>query len=273
MAVNSLIGKKFNRLTVIEKAGKKYGITAYLCRCDCGNEVVLTGSSLTTGNTKSCGCYAKEIQENSERRRKDKMYHLYYGIKTRCYNPNSPEYKNYGERGIKMCDEWLNDFAVFKNWMLEHGYDYSKSNVEQQIDRIDNNGDYSPDNCHLVTCKQNCRNTRQNLYLTYNGETLTAVEWAEKLGVPASRIRDRMNRWSDPYEILFAPVDPPRSNTGIKGITYNKAHGTYLLCLKKKYIGEFKTLEEAVKRKEEYLLEISKNITRQNTNQDGRCGV
>lgn len=187
------------------------------------------------------------------KRERDRLYQVYFGMKSRCYNPNVKCYKNYGGRGITICDEWLNDFETFKKWMLEHGYDYSKSRKEQQIDRKDNDKGYSPDNCRIVTNKENCRNKSTCNYLTYGGETLTPKEWAEKLGIPYRTITSRMKRLDDVEKILFGELNSDKSNTGIKGITQLKKTGKYVLYVDGKYLGCFKTLEEAVKRKEEYI--------------------
>ena len=271
MKVKDLTGRQFDRLYVAERAGSKNGQATWLCRCDCGNMVVMEGRNLTNGYRKSCGCISVENAKNA--RHRDSLYSVWNGIKNRCYNPNTENYQYYGGRGITVCDEWLNDFEAFKKWMLEHGYDYSKPYQEQEVDRKDNSKGYSPDNCRIVTHTQNARNTRNNKFLTYNGETLTAGGWAEKLGVPMARIKERMKKSDDAEYILFAEPRSQRSNTGIKGISYQKSNGKYILYMNRKYIGSFKTLEEAVKRKEEYLLEISKNITRQNTNQNRRCRV
>lgn len=208
---------------------------------------------------------------------RDRLYKVWYGMKTRCYNENAENYHNYGGRGITMCDEWLNDYDVFKEWALENGYDYSKSRSQQQIDRKDNDGNYCPENCRIVTQKENARNTRLNKPLTYNGETHTMGEWAEKLNVSYAMLRSRVERAEKTgesiEEILFKKKRSTISNTGIRYISQSAKDKGYTVNVKGHYCGWFKTLEEAVKRKEEYLLEISKNITRQNTNQDRRCGV
>lgn len=210
-------------------------------------------------------------------RRRDRLYKVWYGMKTRCYNENAENYHNYGGRGITMCDEWLNDYDVFKEWALENGYDYSKSRSQQQIDRKDNDGNYCPENCRIVTQKENARNTRLNKPLTYNGETHTMGEWAEMLNVSYAMLRSRVERAEKTgesiEEILFKKKRSTISNTGIRYISQSAKDKGYTVNVKGHYCGWFKTLEEAVKRKEEYLLEISKNITRQNTNQDGRCRV
>lgn len=210
-------------------------------------------------------------------RGKDRLYKVWYGIKTRCYNENASNYHNYGGRGITMCDEWLNDYDVFKEWALEHGYDYSKSRSEQQIDRKDNDGNYCPENCRIVTQKENARNTRLNKPLTYNGETHTMGEWAEMLNISYVMLKSRVERAEKTgesiEEILFKKKRSTISNTGIRYISQIKKDGGYMVNVKGHYLGWFKTLEEAVKRKEEYLLEISKNITQQNTNQNRRCRV
>lgn len=187
------------------------------------------------------------------KRARDRLYVAYCSMKSRCYNPNVRSYKNYGARGITICDEWLNDFEVFKRWMLEHGYDYSKSSSKQQIDRIDNDKGYSPDNCRIVTNRENCRNRSTCNHLTYKGETLTPKEWAEKIGIPYRTITSRMKRLDDVEKILFGELNSDKSNTGIKGITKLKKTGKYVLYVDGKYLGCFKTLEEAVKRKEEYI--------------------
>lgn len=187
------------------------------------------------------------------KRERDRLYQVYCGMKSRCYNPNVRCYKNYGGRGITICDEWLNDFEAFKKWMLEHGYDYSKSRKEQQIDRKDNDKGYSPDNCRIVTNKENCRNKSTCNYLTYEGETLTPKEWAEKIGIPYRTITSRMKRLDDVEKILFGELNSDKSNTGIKGISYQKSNNRFILHINHKYLGCFKTIEEAVKRKEEYI--------------------
>lgn len=243
-------GRRFGKLTVIERSGSRGGKPLWKCQCDCGNVVFVVGYSLKNGSTKSCGCLRRENRPIP--RKTDRLYIIWKGMKSRCSPTSIVGSKWYSDKGISVCEEWENDFPAFKKWALENGYDYSKSRKEQQIDRIDNSKGYSPDNCRLVTSAVNNRNKDNNLYLTYNGETLTAVEWSERLGVSSARIEKRMRKSNDPHYILFAESRSNMSNTGIKGIFYLKSINRYVLQIKGEYMGCFNTLEGAIQRKEEY---------------------
>lgn len=117
-----------------------------------------------------------------------RIYRIWRGMKDRCYNINSKDYKNYGGRGIVVCDEWLNDFMSFYNWSMNNGYDDSLT-----IDRIDVNGNYEPSNCRWVTQKQQQRNRRNNKLFTYNGEVHYLSEWCELLHLNQNTIYNRIN--------------------------------------------------------------------------------
>lgn len=123
---------------------------------------------------------------------KAKIYHIYYNMKARCYNKNTPKYKDWGARGIVICDEWKHDFEAFYNWAMDNGY-----RDDLSLDRIDVNGNYEPDNCRWVTMKQQARNTRRNKCYTINGKTHCLSEWCEILGLNHDTIRMRLHRgWS-----------------------------------------------------------------------------
>ena len=157
--VNDLTGKKFGRLTVLRKADNKGHGIEWLCQCDCGNQTVVRSDRLVTGHCTSCGCYSKELKRNySHGMYKTPLYKVWCSMKQRCNSPKFKQYKDYGGRGIKICDEW-NDkhgFTKFSKWALSHGYEHGL-----EIDRIDNNGNYEPSNCRFVTHRENMQNRRR----------------------------------------------------------------------------------------------------------------
>ena len=158
--INDLTNKKFGKLEVIKYYGSnKNGRALWLCKCECGNMKVVVGNSLLNKATISCGCYNKE--QARERRTKhsmsySKLYKVWGGMKTRCYNKNFVYYRNYGGRGIKICDEWLTNFLLFYNWAINNGYEEGLT-----IDRINNDGDYEPSNCRWITRAEQNRNQRK----------------------------------------------------------------------------------------------------------------
>lgn len=199
MSKRNLVGQRFGRLLVLHETGKsRNGHTVWHCRCDCGNDVGVVGYSLISGCTKSCGCYNRErvIERNTthgmnRRGKRHPVYMTWANILQRCENPNDTQYKNYGARGIKVCTEW-HEFIPFHDWAMANGWQRGVS-----IDRIDNNGNYEPDNCRWVTAKEQARNKRNNHFITFNGKTQTMVEWAEEIGLEYSILWNRIHRgWS-----------------------------------------------------------------------------
>ena len=172
----NLIGKKFGRLKVISDFSKNWEHYC-VCVCDCGKEKVVNYRALKSGNTKSCGCYLKEKSSQLNRTHglsNKRIYKIWKGIKNRCKLETIPCYKNYGGRGICICDEWKNDFISFYNWSMANGY-----REDLTIDRIDVNGNYCPENCRWATYKEQSRNTRNNHIIEYNGESHCLSEWEE----------------------------------------------------------------------------------------------
>lgn len=219
-----LTGIRFGRLTVISRAeNDKNGKPMWNCVCDCGTEKVLSTSSLQTG-TKSCGCYRREwastikVKHGGCRRgKRDRLYSVWNMIKQRCLDPNCKSYKNYGGRGITICDEWSNDYETFRTWSLQNGYDPEAKNHECTIDRIDNDKGYSPDNCRWVEMKVQARNTRANRIIEYNGEEKTLAEWGEETGILPITIHHRLKSgWTLEEAMTLKPNE--RRHYGRQGI-------------------------------------------------------
>lgn len=198
-----MVGQLFGRLTVIAETDErtKCGEVKYLCKCDCGNTKVISGTTLRNGKTRSCGCLLSE--ESSKRAKthgmsKTRLFNIWTGMHDRCYNPNRKEYESYGGRGIQVCDEWKDNFQAFYDWSMENGYSDDLS-----IDRQENEGNYEPSNCRWTTRKEQSDNTRLTVHITVNGETKNITEWAEAIGVARSTI-SRHNKLGDVVEYISA---------------------------------------------------------------------
>ena len=164
MRLIDITGRKFGRLTVHAKHGRAGKYVIWTCRCECGRLVNVRGQDLRTGNTKSCGCLQSERSAiantkhgAASRGKKEALYVRWEGIKKRCYCSTSKTYKDYGGRGIKMCDEWRDDYNSFKSWALANGFESHLT-----IERIDVNGDYCPSNCCWIPKSQQSRNRRNS---------------------------------------------------------------------------------------------------------------
>ncbi|OAV63378.1 hypothetical protein Barb6_03776 [Bacteroidales bacterium Barb6] len=189
--IDDLTGKRFGRLTVVGRDFKnKWGDLSWLCRCDCGNEKSVRTGRLNSGNTASCGCLRNEKSEKHVS--SQRLYRIWHNIKSRCMNKNFTCFNYYGGRGIKICDEWKDDYKAFHDWAMSNGYSENLN-----IDRIDNNGNYEPANCRFSTQKKQNRNTRKNVMIEHNGETKCTSEWAEMHGIEPHVFSTRIRRgWS-----------------------------------------------------------------------------
>lgn len=189
-----MTGNKYGLLTVLELSSQNNGAIKWLCRCDCGNEVIVAGNNLKNGHTKSCGCYRRKrtIETHTTHGgNKTRLYRIWTGMKTRCYNKNCRSYKDYGERGITMCAEWLgkNGFMNFMNWAYLNGYSDDLS-----IDRIDVSAGYSPDNCRWADVDIQANNRSVSRFITINGISKTLAEWAKITGLKSGTLRYRIDK-------------------------------------------------------------------------------
>lgn len=186
-----LTGQRFGRLIALKCIGKnKFRYRLWECECDCGNIAIVTSYNLMHSRTISCGCYRIENtkkQSTKHNLRHTDLYVLFGGMKHRCYDKNAVNYKNYGGRGITICNEWLNNFKAFYDWSMLNGYKKGLT-----IDRIDNNGNYEPSNCRWVTREVQNNNKRTCNYLTYNGETHTIKEWSVIKGLDYRCLQQRI---------------------------------------------------------------------------------
>jgi len=203
---------KFNRLTPIRFIKKLKSVPIWLFKCDCGNEKEIRLYDVKNEKTKSCGCLSSEI--NRKRLTKhgvtclpNKFYKLCFyktivGIFNRCYNTNYHEYENYGGKGIKVCDEWKQNPIRLHEWLIENNY---KKGL--QIDRYpDKNGDYSPENCRVVTPKKNSNNKNNNTLLTFNNTTQSVSLWADELNIKVNTLLSRLRLGWSIEKTLTYPV-------------------------------------------------------------------
>lgn len=182
--MSDLTGKRFGRLVALRKAERG----KWHCLCDCGNEADIYGGSLVNGDTKSCGCYRRDLH-TTHGLSKSRLHGVWWGMIQRCEYNHHIDNKWYSSKGIAVCDEWRNDFGAFYKWANRNGYKEGMS-----LDRIDNSRGYSPSNCRFVSAKKQARNRSTNLTYTYNGETKCLMEWAEACGIKYSTLYGRIKR-------------------------------------------------------------------------------
>lgn len=206
---NSLIGQTFGRLTVIEEYHQraKNGARLWMCICSCGRNipVEVTTDRLKSGKTRSCGCLQSERAAESNRKRAKwrtadrgtRLHRIWKGMIARTTYKSQAAYKNYGGRGISVCDEWCNSFEAFRNWAMVNGY-----SDDLTIDRIDTDGNYCPDNCRWVEWGVQNSNQRSNVVIELNGVRHTAAQWADIMGISRDCIYKRVRRGKSVDEIL-----------------------------------------------------------------------
>lgn len=183
MRLVDLTGKRFDRLLVLKRypENNNQNKPQWVCRCDCGNETIVTGSCLRSGNTKSCGCLNHEKRLSvpyKHGKTHSKLYYIWTNMKGRCNNKNDKSYRNYGGRGIHVFTDWEDNFIAFYDWAITNGYEEGLS-----IERIDVNKDYCPDNCKWVSVSEQANNKRDTIYVTLDGKTYRLREICTTYGV------------------------------------------------------------------------------------------
>lgn len=184
--VTVIPGERFSKLVVLKEVFREGKGRWVLCKCDCGNEKIVSLSNLRQGNVKSCRCLLHNATTKTHGGKGTRLYRIWAGIKSRCNNPHVQEYPRYGGRGITLCKEWL-DFDVFREWSNNNGY-----SDDLTIERIDVNGNYSPENCKWITLADQSRNRRNTIYVTYNNQEKTLKQWSKDTGIKYSVLFSRL---------------------------------------------------------------------------------
>jgi hypothetical protein len=210
-ATEDLLGRTFGLWTVIAHAGVRKGHTYWTCQCACplGTIEDIPANRLKRGRANSCGCDTGRLISEANTSHglcETREYEVWSAMLQRCLNANSPNYDLYGGRGITVCEAWRESFEAF---LADMG---PRPSDDHSIDRVDNNGPYNRENCRWTTRDEQARNRRTTIWITYNGQTLTATQWEAELasisGVKARNILERL-RWQWPVEdALMIPVSP-----------------------------------------------------------------
>jgi len=186
-----LTGQRFGRLVVLEKQGvRKFncGSSAveWKCKCDCGNEKIVLTQDLKSKKVQSCGCFQIEARMTHQLSN-HKLYRVWVSMINRCYDPKTRHYKDYGGRGIFVCEEWRNNFKIFYDWCMENNYEEGLT-----VDRTDNDKEYSPSNCRLLSIQAQQFNKRNNIWIEYNGERRLLKDWSVILNIKYSTLFSRI---------------------------------------------------------------------------------
>lgn len=212
MRALDLQGQRFARLFVVSRAeNSSLGCTRWHAVCDCGERVVVTGSKLRSGHTRSCGCLHRDEARGRQCRptseAKTAEYRSWKAMRARCANPKNNRYRLYGARGIGVCARWL---ASYDDFLRDMGRKPSPSHT---LDRLNVNGDYEPSNCRWATPREQANNARFNHVLEHVGRRLSIADWARETGIPASTLHARISRHG--WSVARALTEPVRARLGI----------------------------------------------------------
>jgi len=202
-AFKNLVGERYGRLTVAKFGGRRNRRSYWVCVCDCGAEVEIRADSIRSGSTTSCGCAQK--QAVSEANSKHGMcespeYIAWTQARYRCGKKDHPNYRNYGGRGISVCDRWQDSFDAFYADMGPRPSD------KHSLERVDNDKGYSPENCKWATSKEQGNNKRSCRIIEHEGVSLNVTQWAQAVGMCRNTLTGRLNRGKSVDQALFAKV-------------------------------------------------------------------
>jgi hypothetical protein len=220
-----LTGKVFGNLEVIKFHHKKRKNPSngqvqghryfWLCKCLlCGGTAIVPSSSLKGMKSTSCGCLTRKRASEVNTKHghaNERLYHVWQGMKDRCFNPNHHGYHNYGGRGITICNEWM-DYANFRKFMIGIGYDENLKRGVQTLERIDVNGNYEPSNCKLIPFVEQSLNRRNSHKVLYNGEEKTISEWAKVYKMNQNTLGHRLREGWPIEKALLTPVRHPKKH-------------------------------------------------------------
>ena len=204
-----ITGNRYYHLVVLEKARVENGVVIWKCLCDCGNITYVRGQNLKSGAVKSCGCLRKEAKPTLRHNMsKTRLYRIWAAMKCRCYTQSHHSYKNYGGRGIKVCDRWKNSSDEFIEWAIINGY-----TDDMTIERIDVNKDYCPENCTWIPANKQQANRTTCKYFTHNGETKNLTDWCSILNLPYKQVHNRIYKLCWSFErAISEPVHVDKRN-------------------------------------------------------------
>lgn len=201
----NLIGQVFGRLTVISESDKIGEKITWLCQCSCGGFTICTTHNLRRDHVKSCGCLTHDNELRfTHRDSRSREYGIWVAMKKRCYNPATEGYKNYHDRGIAVCDRWLHSY---ENFLEDMG---RRPNSKMTLDRTNNDGNYSPENCRWATREQQANNTRACRLVEYRGSKRNMKTWSTMYHMRYGTLANRLNtlKW-DIEKALLTPVKTP----------------------------------------------------------------
>lgn len=198
-------GIKYGMLTAVCRSVEKSrsGASMWVFRCDCGKEKIALPYPVKRGLIKSCGCIYRTHGMSNTR-----LYNIWVDMRQRCSNPNVSHYSSWGGKGITVCDEWRDNFSAFRDWAHSNGYSDSLS-----IDRINNDGNYCPENCRWATPSQQTRNSSTVREVTAAGKTQILSDWSVETGLSRTKIALRIDRYGYTPEQALELAPPPKSRT------------------------------------------------------------